>query len=134
LDSYRRIHESVAGWLAQRGIAAEVAPVSAPEPSGACFVSHVRYDIVDGATKLAGAAQRRTRWGLLHQGSIQLPAASRIGFERSSGVDWISQSSRELAATLASGVKQADITVELLKTASAISQEKYGTSEWLRKF
>ena len=68
LESYRLIHGQIAQWLMAGGIAAHVAANSANEKSGACFASHVRYDIVAGGAKLAGAAQRRTRWGLLHQG------------------------------------------------------------------
>lgn len=120
LDSYRLIHERIAQWLSHGGVRAEVAPSSAEESSGACFASHVRYDIVAGNTKLAGAAQRRTRWGLLHQGSIQAAGA------------------RHETATLASAfsphLQLAEIDDSLLQAAYQIAQEKYATDAWLRKF
>jgi len=122
LETYRLVHERIARWLAEQGIPAHVAPSSAEEKSGACFASHVRYDIVAGAAKLAGAAQRRTRWGLLHQGSIHLPATVRN--QRASG----------LAKTFAPDIQQTDITPATLHAAEQIARQKYATEGWLRKF
>lgn len=39
-----------------------------------CMASPTRYDIICSGRKVGGAAQRRTRTGLLHQGSICLAA------------------------------------------------------------
>ena len=117
LESYRLIHQQIAQWLIEGGIAARVAASSAEEGSGACFASHVRYDIVAGATKLAGAAQRRTRWGLLHQGSIQLP------------LDGVG-----LAKAFATHSPQMEITPDVLLAAQRIARQKYATDDWLRKF
>lgn len=119
LESYRLIHEAVAEWLRARGISGHVAPSSAEESSGACFAAHVRYDIVNGNAKLAGAAQRRTRWGLLHQGSILLPGKI---------------ASNGLAGTFAREIQPACITTDILQIAQQIAEQKYATSEWLRKF
>lgn len=41
-----------------------------------CMAAPTKYDVVLGGRKIAGAAQRRTKWGLLHQGSIALIAPS----------------------------------------------------------
>jgi lipoate-protein ligase A len=119
LESYRLIHEAIAEWLRGRGISGVVAPSSAEESSGACFTAHVRYDIVDGNAKLAGAAQRRTRWGLLHQGSILLPGKTE---------------SEGLAETFAREIQRAELTAEVVHTAQQIAEQKYATSEWLKKF
>jgi lipoate-protein ligase A len=123
LNSYRLIHEQIAPWLTARGVAARVAPDDADEKSGACFASHVQYDIVAGGTKLAGAAQRRTRWGLLHQGSIQLPHSSDH-----------QGAFTDLAHAFTSAVRQTGISCDILEAANLIAQEKYATEEWLRKF
>ncbi|MEP6668149.1 MAG: hypothetical protein ABJF10_03295 [Chthoniobacter sp.] len=122
LESYRLIHERIAQWLIEQGIGAGVAVDSAIENSAACFASHVRYDIVAGTAKLAGAAQRRTRWGLLHQGSMQLPATAKD--QRADG----------LAETFATHIQRTDITLEVLQAAQQIAQQKYATEDWLRKF
>jgi len=119
LESYRMIHETIAEWLQAHGISGRVAPSSAEESSGACFAAHVRYDIVAGNVKLAGAAQRRTRWGLLHQGSILLPGKTATA---------------DLAGTFAREIQHTDIATEVLQTAQQIAEQKYATTDWLRKF
>jgi lipoate-protein ligase A len=121
LESYRLIHERIAQWLQRRGIAAVVAPSSADERSGACFAAHVRYDIVAGAAKLAGAAQRRTRWGLLHQGSIQFSITAE---DQHAG----------FAKMFAPHIQSSNITPQILQAAEQIAQQKYATEDWLRKF
>ncbi len=70
-DSYRLIHAALRRLLEREGIAGCSPAEPGPEESRACFEKPVRHDIVIGPRKIAGAAQRRTRWGLLHQGSIQ---------------------------------------------------------------
>ncbi|MGL4401134.1 MAG: lipoate--protein ligase family protein [Luteolibacter sp.] len=72
-ESYRRIHAALAETLISGGIEARVS--GGNEESGAvlCFDNPVRHDLLgaDGR-KLAGAGQRRSRLGLLHQGSVAL--------------------------------------------------------------
>jgi lipoyl(octanoyl) transferase len=70
-ESYRQIHAALAETLRAEGISARVS--GGGEETGAvlCFENPVSYDLlgVDGG-KLAGAGQRRSRQGLLHQGSV----------------------------------------------------------------
>lgn len=70
-ESYRKVHEVLAGILAEEGIDAGLAAVGGISKGGLCFEHPVGHDLVgpDGA-KLAGAGQRRCRRGLLHQGSV----------------------------------------------------------------
>ncbi len=90
-ESYRVIHEAVAAALQRIGVPARLAPCCAPERSGVCFAAPVKFDVVADGRKVAGAAQRRLKRGLLHQGSILLAAAAalngelRIGFEKALG-------------------------------------------------
>lgn len=71
-ESYRAIHAALAEALRGSGLEAELVPGAAAEHSPECFVSPVQWDLVDGAgVKVAGAGQRRTRHGLLHQGSVR---------------------------------------------------------------
>ncbi len=76
-DRYRRIHERVARIFQQRGLEADLAPAGAGASisRGAggmrCFAESSRYDVVVHGRKVAGGAQRVTRAGVLHQGSIQ---------------------------------------------------------------
>jgi lipoate-protein ligase A len=123
LESYRLIHGSIAQWLTACGLDAEVSEVVAEgaAPGGACFVQPVQYDIVARGVKIAGAAQRRTRWGLLHQGSIQAPVEIR----RQAGT---------LGAALGEDVVTARMTPEIQDAAEKIARVRYLTDAWLRKF
>lgn len=69
-ESYAALHAALAAALAAAGMPAEL---SSPATRAAreCFASPVQHDIVSGARKIAGGAQRRTKRGLLHQGSVQ---------------------------------------------------------------
>jgi len=70
-DSYRTIHESLAEALAQEGIAARLSTGAEETGAGVCFENPVCHDVIDPmGRKLAGAGQRRTKRGLLHQGSV----------------------------------------------------------------
>jgi lipoate-protein ligase A len=68
----------------------------------------VAGDVVTGSRKLAGGAQRRSRTGVLHQGSIaaRVPAARLVaGFQQEFSLEFIpyqlTLSEQELAAQLA---------------------------------
>jgi lipoyl(octanoyl) transferase len=77
-ESYSKIHEGVLEALTALGIDARLAPCCDENDSNACFQKAVKYDItLSNGVKLAGAAQRRTREGMLHQGSILLPDPSK---------------------------------------------------------
>lgn len=73
IESYRRVHDWVRGAFKQVGVAAELASGARLARSGECFAGAEQFDVVVGEQKIAGAAQRRTRGGLLIQGSIQPP-------------------------------------------------------------
>lgn len=69
--SYQKIHEILAASLDAEGMEARLS--SGAEETGAslCFANPVAYDVLGtGGVKLAGAGQRRSRLGLLHQGSV----------------------------------------------------------------
>lgn len=68
--SYRLIHQVLKNVLEALGQDAELRGKDAGA-GAVCFESPVAYDLADRhGTKLAGAGQRRTRNGLLHQGSV----------------------------------------------------------------
>ena len=77
-ESYRAIHSAIATWLELRGIITRLSPTPAGGPANVCFESAAEFDLVAGAQKVAGAAQRRTRHGLLHQGSVQYHGVSEV--------------------------------------------------------
>lgn len=73
VESYRRLHEWIAGAFQELKIRAVLATTARVGPPGCCFTGADQFDVIAQDRKLAGAAQRRTRQGLLIQGSIQPP-------------------------------------------------------------
>jgi lipoate-protein ligase A len=79
-ESYLHLHRWVATALRAANIPAELAPAASKEIPGQCFAGAEQHDILLNRRKIAGAAQRRAREGLLIQGSVQsLPAGSDRG-------------------------------------------------------
>ena len=75
-ESYRLIHEALAGALEMAGVSARLSNGAEETGAAACFENPVCHDLIgSGRTKLAGAGQRRTKSGLLHQGSVAIKNA-----------------------------------------------------------
>lgn len=81
-ESYRSAHEWIRAAFARLGVTAELAACCQKAQPGQCFVGHEKFDLLWQGRKIAGAAQRRNRSGLLIQGSVQPPP---LGLRR---VDW----------------------------------------------
>lgn len=81
--SYRHLHEWIGRAFARLQVPAILAPVSRKEIPGQCFAGAEKSDLLWQGRKIAGAAQRRARTGLLIQGSVQPPplALERAGWE-----------------------------------------------------
>jgi lipoate-protein ligase A len=82
-ESYRRIHEWIQRAFAELKIETALADSKKSEIGnrkseipGACFVGHEKFDLLWRGKKIAGAAQRRNKLGLLIQGSVQPPPVS----------------------------------------------------------
>jgi lipoate-protein ligase A len=73
IESYRRVHEWLQQAFAIAKVTTEIAPSARKVSPGQCFAGHEQFDLLRSGQKLAGAAQRRRRDGLLIQGSIQPP-------------------------------------------------------------
>ncbi len=73
IDSYRRIHEWIQAAFGKLNVPTDLAESCRRVGPGQCFVGHEKFDLLWRGKKIAGAAQRRTRDGLLIQGSIQPP-------------------------------------------------------------
>ena len=70
-ESYERMHRWIQSAFAVLDIATELAPCCRKEILGQCFAGYEKSDVLRFGSKIAGAAQRRTKTGLLIQGSIQ---------------------------------------------------------------
>ncbi len=73
-ESYQRVHEWVRETFQRLGVKANLAPEPRQVAHGQCFIGAEQFDVVLGQRKIAGAAQRRNKCGLLIQGSVQSPA------------------------------------------------------------
>lgn len=95
-ESYRRVHEWIQRAFAKLGVPTEVAPCCKKTAPGQCFVGYEKFDLLWHGRKIAGAAQRRNKLGLLIQGSVQPPpiSLSRNAWENAmretelSGASW----------------------------------------------
>ena len=80
-ESYRRVHEWIQKAFAKLSVNTEIAPTRHPSPvtrhsSISCFAGYEKFDVLWHGKKIAGAAQRRNKLGLLIQGSMQPPPIS----------------------------------------------------------
>lgn len=85
LDTYKAVHDAMISAMNRQGIEA-ILNLSSPnsvEP-GICFAKPELYDVVlkDFPSKVAGAAQKRTKAGFLLQGSIWKPTVSHLDWQR----------------------------------------------------
>lgn len=119
-EIYRMVHEAIRIALEANGLAAELAAEPAPKISDACFANAVRADLMKAGRKIAGAAHRRTRAGLLHQGSVQLP-------------DLRGRFRTDLTQALCQRSESRELSGRTLSDAEQIAAAKYGTTAWLQR-
>ncbi len=69
--SYQALHDWIRRSFEILGTATQLSDCCQKDVVGQCFVGAEKFDLLMDGKKIAGAAQRRTRDGLLIQGSIQ---------------------------------------------------------------
>ena len=120
-DTYRSIHANITTVLNELGYPARLAGSEECADEMTCFSSPVRHDVIGlDLCKLCGGAQRRTRRGFLHQGSVQnlrLPADFAVRLLKLLAVETL-RFSPDLAT---------------LTRTQELAAEKYGTIAWLAK-
>jgi lipoyl(octanoyl) transferase len=124
---YEKIHSALCAALAGHDQGAELATVASHLRAGDrgllennCFANPVRADVMMDGRKIAGAAQRRTRRGLLQQGSIQ-------GFTIKTDL------AQKFAQTLSANCSEFEVNEEIFRRARELAQKKYGGASWLKK-
>ena len=133
MSIYEKVHRALSHALIANGTRAELASVAAVSDCpnqidsavgdrrySDCFANPVRADVMIDGRKVAGAAQRRTRRGLLQQGSIQ-------------NVDLANGLAERFAQALSANCRERKINEEILNRARELAQCKYGTNSWLQK-
>jgi lipoate-protein ligase A len=120
-ESYCAVHQHIGALLIGQGSRVHIAPAAAAKVSNDCFENPARYDLIAETGKIAGAAQRRTRAGLLHQGSVQ-------------GGEALGDLRLRLAPAFGTSLVSRILTAEELAEAQTLAAQKYATVPWLRRF
>jgi lipoate-protein ligase A len=126
-ESYRRVHEWLRDAFSELNVSTTLSSQRQKEIPGQCFVGAEKDDLLWHGRKIAGAAQRRSRSGLLVQGSVQPPplSLSRESWEKAMrqvaeqklGVEW----------------KTMEIGADLRSLAENLRAVKYGRKEFNEK-
>ena len=119
-EIYAGIHGAISRALTANKVVASLADSAVPKISELCFANAVRADVISAGRKVAGAAHRRAKHGLLHQGSIQLSTLTP-------------EFRSDLAQCLSEQIQPGTLSAEVLRRAHAIAEAKYGTREWLTR-
>jgi lipoyl(octanoyl) transferase len=126
-ESYERVHIWIQNAFQEIGVATELSLGCKKEILGQCFVGAERSDVLWHGRKIAGAAQRRTKAGLLIQGSVQPPPISlaRSNWEKA----MCDVACKSFAVTWSDFVPGAALS----KRAAALTKEKYSQSSYNQK-
>jgi lipoate-protein ligase A len=126
-ESYRRIHDWLRLAFAELKIETELAPCCKKTLPGQCFVGFEKYDLLWHGKKIAGAAQRRNKLGLLIQGSVQPPPLPLVR------TDW--EDALRAVAEKHFFVAWADFApdAKLLATSTKSGQTKYSQTSYNQK-
>jgi lipoate-protein ligase A len=120
MSIYEKTHHAIRAALAANGYVSELAASAGPKISESCFANPVRADVLSNGHKVAGAAQRRTRRGLLQQGSIQ-------------NVNFGNGFADLFVKALCGDSRPKQLNTVLLAHAEAIAAQKYSTPTWLHR-
>jgi lipoate-protein ligase A len=118
MDAYWLLHKAVAASFETQPDLHD-AELHSPQGQYECFQKPVRGDVVTEGRKLAGGAQRRTKSGRLHQGSID----ARIPVE---------QLKRGFQETLGIVFEEYRLANSERAAAEKLVVEKYATDAWNR--
>jgi len=126
-ESYRRIHDWLRLAFAELKIETELAPCCKKSLPGQCFAGHEKFDLLWRGKKIAGAAQRRNKLGLLIQGSVQPPAVSiaRSDWERA----MVAVAAAQFGVRWQTGAADAG----LLAAANQLAGEKFSLAHYNQK-
>ena len=136
-ESYRRIHAWIQSAFAELKVETELAPCCRKADSresgtretaipSACFIGYEKSDLLWRGKKIAGAAQRRNKLGLLIQGSVQPPVPLARG-------DWENAMQRVAEKHFAVAWTDFAPDAKLLATSAKLEQEKFSQPGYNQK-
>ena len=123
-ESYEKIHHALAEALRVEGLSVRASDETEETGADLCFENPVQHDLVGADDrKIAGAGQRRTRHGLLHQGSVAAPCSGDLDFQKRS---------ENLASRLAVEWESFTPLIDMEDIRLRISN-RYGCAEWTNR-
>jgi lipoate-protein ligase A len=139
---YDAVHRALVDTLAQSGIAASLCTGLEPPPQRQpflCFQRRTRGDVLVGATKIAGSAQRRASGAVLQHGSVllerspaapELPGIREVGASPSGGDELLQAWLTGLAAAMAITWQPAELDEAVRRRAESLRSSKYESPDW----
>lgn len=131
LESYQVIHKVIIAALKNMGISSDFVysyDTCKDRMKMQCFSSPTKYDIVEKDNrqkKLAGAAQRRTKTGILHQGSITLIDMTK--YSKNSIINILMEQFKKDFNISFVSLQEKDIPIT---KALKLAKNKYNTNKW----
>ena len=126
-ESYRRIHDWLRLAFAELTIETALAPCCQKSLPGQCFVGYEKSDVLWEGQKVAGAAQRRTKSGLLIQGSVQPPPLNLAK------ADWQAAMCIVAVNRFCSGWEELIVQGDLLSRATTLAETRYSQVAYNQK-
>jgi lipoyl(octanoyl) transferase len=123
IESYEQIHRSIQKAFTSLDVPTELASFCRKELPGQCFAGYEKSDVLWLGRKIAGAAQRRTRTGLLIQGSVQ---PQPTGITRS---DWQEAMRRALGGEF----RELDLSENVRERTVQLASTKYSRDAYNRR-
>ena len=125
--SYQRVHEWVRDSFTKLGVATELALCCRKSAPGQCFAGYEKSDVLWQGKKIAGAAQRRTKSGLLIQGSVQPPPLNLAK------ADWQAAMCVVAVGQYCPGWDELVVDGALLARAEELEQSRYAQAAYNEK-
>ncbi|HEV7223480.1 MAG TPA: hypothetical protein VGN42_12315 [Pirellulales bacterium] len=146
---YRAVHSALLRVLAALGVEARMHEPELGSGSGPrgqepflCFERRSAGDLLVGAAKVGGSAQRRRGGAVLQHGSFLLRRSAAVPelpgiedlFPRFQGrPDWRSLASSEIVAWLKPAISTEPLSDAERRAAAVLARDKYGNSAWNRR-
>jgi lipoyl(octanoyl) transferase len=120
VESYRQVHGSLAQALVRGGHeGCRLARAEDVIDRPFCFEAPAVHDIVRGEEKIAGAGQRRSRIGSLHQGSVQ-----NVSLDEAFWIAWAESLTSEITV-------MREMAEDVSSAAEVLRERRYNTENWL---
>jgi lipoate-protein ligase A len=140
----RRMHRIIAAALARDGISALLheSAINSSSPSPLCYLQHAPCDLLMGASKIVGSAQRKQRGALLQHGGILLAGSPYTpalpGIQELSGrcltvPETCDSVRRALAEQTDWEIEPGDWTASERQAIAELAANKYSQDWWNRK-